>query len=628
MIPATAFQTHPVNVVDVLLKQETIHSGFDSWCLLILSNYTEIAKNNAPADRGIFITLDGTHGADFKGLIVRLYEICEKKGIAFSSDDTSNYVKPEAALRSEMIRYLTDNRAFGYKATDVRPDRYFLSGAKEALANIAAGFDAMKGIYVLYGPGASMLASREPDLRFYADFSRENQQILHGKGMGSFGLGASEDKVETYKNCLFLEWPVWEAYRRDWVDHYAEHPDKKAYYMDLNRPDEPIWLHAASLRKVLRKTGQRPFRVKPFFAPGIWGGQYLKELCGLPQEWPNCAWSFEPIAPENTLLLRVQDTVMEVPFTLLMEAAPLDILGKRNAELFGSYFPVRFDYLDTIQGGKLSLQVHPRQEYAETQFNEHMTQQESYYIMKNAPGAKIYLGLKQGVSGNALLEAVEHAHRLREPLDVSTYVNEYDTSAGDLYLIPPGTVHCSGKDNLVLEISSTTWWFTFKIYDYLRLDADGKPRPINPEHARHNIDDTMDTTSALNGLIARPTLLRRQGENTEELLGQRKDLLFQVRRLTLKDSWTDDTNGEFVMYNLVEGGRVRLVPLAGEQAAVEWGYAESYIVPASVGPYRIENLSGSPCILIAAGVNPDWDRPLLPPRQASVSADEARHVFL
>ena len=74
-------------------------------------------------------------------------------------------------------------------------------------------------------------------------------------------------------------------------------------------------------------------------------------------------------------------------------------MGARNVRLFGDYFPIRFDYLDTMQGGELSLQVHPLQEYAESQFNEHMTQQESYYIMRNAPGAKVYLGLKEGISG-------------------------------------------------------------------------------------------------------------------------------------------------------------------------------------------------------------------------------------
>ncbi|MBU5349849.1 class I mannose-6-phosphate isomerase [Paenibacillus lautus] len=626
MKPATTFQSHPINHLDFGSEPQFMKNGIDAWCSYILSTYKQKnSQHEAQEKRSIFITLDGTHGADFDKLLAKLQQACEQEGIAFACDSTSDYVKPEAELRAEMAHYLTDNRAFGYKATDVRPIQYFQQDARPALNKNAHEFDEMRGIYVLHGPGASLLQGRTPDLRFYADYSRENQQRRHAQHMGSFGLGSSFDKVETYKNCLFLEWPVWETYRRDWLAHHthAQHSDNQAYYMDLNRPEEPVWLPAPALANVLHKASRQPFRVKPFFAPGIWGGQYLKELCGLPDEWPNCAWSFEPIAPENTLLLRVQDITFEVPFTLLMEAAAQEIMGRRNVRLFGDYFPIRFDYLDTMQGGELSLQVHPLQEYAESQFNEHMTQQESYYIMRNAPEAKVYLGLKEGISGERLLAAVEDAQLREEPLELSDYVNEYNSQTGDLYLIPPGTVHCSGRDNLVLEISSTTWWFTFKIYDYLRLDADGKPRPMNPEHARHNINDAMNTPAVESGLIARPTVVSRQGGSSEELLGQREDLLFQVSRLNLQETWKADTQGEFVMYNLVEGERVRLVPAADEGAAVEWGYAESYIVPACLGEYRLENLSGSPCALIAARVNPDWDSPLLPPSRPTESGEFA-----
>ena len=612
------FQSRPINVLDFQNRPAFMQQGTDSWCSLVISTYKE--KNHP-----IWITLDGTHGADFHTLLNPLQQISEEEGIPFSCDFTSDYLKSESELRSEMAQYLTENRAFGYKGHSVRPIQYFQMDAKTSLEKRALEAGTKGGIYVLCGPGAAMLTSRVSDLYFFADYSRENQQLRHAQHMGSFGFGENTDKVETYKNCYFLEWPVWEPYRREWLTFYTDRLDQQTFYMDINNPENPVWLPVEALKDVLNKAAEQPFRVKPFFAPGIWGGQYLNKLVDLPKEWPNCAWSFEPIAPENTLLLQVQDTIVELPFTLLMEAAPYDIMGKRNVELFGDYFPIRFDYLDTMEGGDLSLQVHPKQAYVESHFNEHMTQQESYYIMKNTPGAKVYLGLKEGVTGAELLEAVECAHRDETPLVLPSYVNEYQSEVGNLYLIPPGTVHTSGRDNLVLEISSTTWWFTFKIYDYLRLDRDGKPRPLNAEHAKHNINDAMDTSAVEHGLIARPQVVNSQGNNAEELLGQRDDLLFQVSRLSLHDTWQGDTNGEFVMFNLVDGERVRLVPINNEKAAVEWGYAEAYIVPASVGKYRLENITGSVCTLIAAKVNPDWNHPLLPP--SWTPAKETSDVF-
>ncbi|NMO96444.1 class I mannose-6-phosphate isomerase [Paenibacillus lemnae] len=620
MTPQTTFQSHPVNRLTVQDQPVFMYEGAEAWSSLILSAYQGMKEQGSTV-----VLLDGTHGTDFDALIQALQGVCEREGIASSANSTSAYLKPEERLRHDMASYLTDNRAFGFTAHGVSPLQYFREDAQQDARNQLQSAVSQGGIHVLYGPGAALLAGEYGDISFYADFSRENQQLRHANGMGSFGLGDTSDKVETYKDCYFLQWPVWETYRREWLAHYETLALNKAFYIDMNQPDNPVGLPVQALKRVLVQQSRQPFRVKPFFAPGIWGGQYLKKLCDLPEEWPNCAWSFEPIAPENTLLIQVQSATIELPFTLLMEAAPEQIMGPRNVELFGDYFPIRFDYLDTMDGGKLSLQVHPKQSYIESTFNEHMTQQESYYIMKQEPGAKVYLGLKNGVTGAALLEAVEQAHDSKTPLPVSDYVNEYEASTGDLYLIPQGTVHCSGKDNLVLEISSTPWWFTFKIYDYLRLDADGKPRPMNPEHARHNIDDDMDTTAAENGLIARPEVVRSQGGNTEELLGQRDDLLFQVKRLKLQDTWEDDTCGEFVMLNLVEGQRVRLVPQANENMAVEWGYAEAYIIPAEVGAYRLENLSDAPVTLIAASVNPDWKQPLLP--FAWKAGKEAGHDF-
>lgn len=599
-----AFDKFPINqVYELSNSTSTLSTGWDALISMILAHYK-------PSDTSFHIIMDGTHGAHYEVILSKLESACQQADLPFIASYTADYARPEQELQAQFARHLTDNRAFGYVAEDITPAHYFRHHARQEYVQFSQSHKQTGGIQLLYGPGAQWLYNNGSNMTFYVDYSRENQQMRHKQGMGNFGFSSTGDTVEAYKHAYFLEWPVWETYRREWLLQQAE--AQQAYYIDYNRPERPVWISIAELNSLLQAVAKQPFRVKPFFAPGIWGGQYLKELCDLPQEWSNCAWSFEPIAPENTMLIQSGEHVIEVPFPLLLEADPQAVMGARNVELFGDYFPIRFDYLDTIDGGKLSLQVHPQQKYAEDVFNQHMTQQESYYIMKQKPEAKVYLGLQVDVTGEELLKAVDASHAEGKPLDVHQYVNEWTAHKGDLFLIPPGTVHCSGTDNLVLEISSTTWWFTFKIYDYLRLDADGKPRPINRDHAACNINDEMNTTSAKQGLIAKPVLSRTQGVNTEELLGQRDDLLFQVRRLHLVNRWEDDTEGSFVMYNLVEGQRVRLIPADNEAAAVEWGYAESYIIPASVGRYRIENVGTEPCTLIRAEVSPDWSTPLLP----------------
>ena len=274
------------------------------------------SQHEAQEKRSIFITLDGTHGADFDKLLAKLQQACEQEGIAFACDSTFDYVKPEAELRAEMAPYLTDNRAFGYKATDVRPIQYFQQDARPALNKMRLNLTRCAAYTSCTDP--ALRASRpDPDLRFYADYSRENQR--RRPAYGRFGLGRSFDKVETYKNCLFLEWPVWETYRRDWLAHHthAQHSDNQAYYMDLNRPEEPVsrlppW-QTYCTKQVGAVSGQA-------FLPREYGAvNILRNYAVFPANGPTAPGALSLSLP-RTRFARVQDITFEVPFTLLMEA--------------------------------------------------------------------------------------------------------------------------------------------------------------------------------------------------------------------------------------------------------------------------------------------------------------------
>ncbi|QOS79096.1 class I mannose-6-phosphate isomerase [Paenibacillus sp. JNUCC31] len=622
-ITPLTFHPKPVNFIQLPIDQETesgIWNGYEEWFDHVWSDF--VRSNPLP----FYMVIDGTHGAAFSECLESLRSRCRRENRLLIELDSTDYLKPTADLLKQFHPYLTENRTFGVVASDVSVEDYFRPHAQEAwfsdvehqlrlcdsVENGEAQLpiaDQSAPIVVTFGPGSGFLSAawRAADVSLFCDLSREAQQNLHQQGMGSLGLGPCRDTIETYKQCLFLEWPVWEEYRKRRLYDVD-------YYVDTNNGERPVLVTVPMLHRLLAMAARQPFRVKPFFAPGIWGGQYLKRLCGLPREWNNCAWGFEPVAPENTLLIGYRDFILELPFPLLLSAHPEAIMGKRNVQLFGDYFPIRFNYLDTIDGDHLSLQVHPRQDYIEQTFNETMTQQESYYIMEQKEGVKPFVGLgfTEGTTGEELLQAVDSAHTSGTPLKIAAYVNILDANKGDLFLIPPGAVHFSGKNNLVMEISSTTWWYTFKIYDHLRLDRDGRPRPINGDHARPNMQDQYDIHYVQEYLIAVPKEGRVQGASSEELLGEREDLLFQIKRLKLDGAWIDDTAGEFVMFNLVEGDRVRLTPLDNDAAAVEWGYAEAYIVPASVGGFRLESLGDHSCTLIRAQVSPEWNIPLLP----------------
>src|SRR5262249_256928 len=132
-----------------------------------------------------------------------------------------------------------------------------------------------------------------------------------------------------------------------------------------------------------------------------------------------------------------------------------------------------------------------------------------YYITDCAPDAGVFLGFKDGVQPRELHHALEKSFHEASPFDVDRFVQKYPARKHQLYLIPHGTVHCSGKNNLVLEIIATPYIFTFKMYDWMRLDLDGGPRPLNIQRAMDNLNFEMQGERVPRELISQPRSLAR-----------------------------------------------------------------------------------------------------------------------
>ncbi|RKL65009.1 mannose-6-phosphate isomerase [Salipaludibacillus neizhouensis] len=582
------YNKRPLNPVRSTQLNATIKYGYEE----IVSLLNSLSLSNKQT-----VILDGTHGVNFKPLINEILLHFNQEEITLLS--TYDFLKSEEEIREFFDKNITDNRAFGY-VTEVEIDTYFEEDARETLQTFLGQQSDTKKMCIVWGPGASYLHSKDIDISLFLDVTRESQEIKHKESLMNFGFQTNIDAVEKFKISYFVEWPILENYRKRNLSQFD-------YYVDLNDQNEPKLVTITDFLAIIRDISNFPLRVKPFFMPGVWGGQYLKKMADLPNDMTNCAWNFEPIAPENSILVENKGETMEIPFLLVMANANNAILGDRIVGLFGDYFPVRLNFLDTIEGDNLSCQVHPKESFLREAFNEKLEQQESYYIVETKGNPKVYLGFTEDVNIKEFKETVEMSQKTGEAIPFTDYIQEWESKKGNLYHIPSGTVHCAGKNNLVLEISSTTWWFTFKIYDYVRKDLDGKPRPINTDYGFANVDSYKDKPWVENNLLPKPKMINKQGSNEEYDLGKRDDLLFFVNRIHLDTQWIDNTNGEFLLFNLVEGDKVRIISLKDTSVFVDINYGESYILPAVFGAFQLENNGEVPCKLIKAGVSPNWD---------------------
>ena len=341
------------------------------------------------------------------------------------------------------------------------------------------------------------------------------------------------------------------------------------------------------MRRGLSHAVTRPFRVVPFFDPAPWGGQWMKEVCGLSGDAPNYGWCFDCVPEENSLLLGFGGVRLEIPAIDLVFDQPRALLGEGVFGRFGAEFPIRFDFLDTMGGGNLSFQVHPLTEYIRRTFGMAYTQDESYYMLEAGPDASVYLGLKTGVEPAAMLRDLEAAQSGGAPFEVERYANRWPARKHDHFLIPAGTVHCSGANAMVLEISATPYIFTFKLWDWSRLGLDGKPRPIHLNHGKQVIHWDRDTEWTRRELVSPVQPLTRGDGWREERTGLHELEFIETRRHWFTGRVPHDTCGDVNVLNLVEGEEAVVESPSGAFAPFVIHYAETFIVPAAVGPYTI-----------------------------------------
>ena len=359
------------------------------------------------------------------------------------------------------------------------------------------------------------------------------------------------------------------------------------YLVDANHAENPVMITGEAFREALTQAAGQPFRVQPYFEPGVWGGHWMQENFGLKEDAPNYAWCFDGVPEENSLNLRFGEIYVEIPCSDLVFYQPRRLMGERVFARFGMSFPIRFDLLDTMGGGNLSLQVHPITAYIQDVFGMHYTQDESYYILDCGEDSAVYLGLKEDVDPTSMERELRRAQEGEISFDAEAYVNRIPVKRHDHLLIPAGTVHCSGADTLVLEISATPSIFTFKLWDWGRVDLDGNPRPIHLEHGLRNIQWDRTQSWVEKNLIRQEARIREQDGVLVERTGLHRLEFIDTFRLTLQKPFVCVMDDSVHVLNLVDGEAAMIESPAGEFEPVEIHYAETFIIPAAVKTYRV-----------------------------------------
>ncbi|MCL2107701.1 MAG: mannose-6-phosphate isomerase [Oscillospiraceae bacterium] len=305
-----------------------------------------------------------------------------------------------------------------------------------------------------------------------------------------------------------------------------------------------------------------PMKLKPYIAETVWGGRRLVEEYGIgPQGRANCAEAW---------LLSARPNASSVVENGANEGKGLDRLFTERPELFGEKcarkekFPVLVKFIDARED--LSVQVHPGDDDSAVLLPGESGKDECWYILDAAPGAKIYLGLREAITKAQFTHAIENK-------TLMSYVQPFEVEQGDFFYIPAGTLHAIGRGVLLAEVQQNSDT-TYRVYDYNRLQ-DGQPRQLHVSQAKAVVDlEPYEPGRQKLGLFGSKKLVANELFTIDEWSGP----------FGFSDDAEDDSFVSLVFLEVDEEGCT--LACAGEELPVHKG--DSILIPAGAGEFSVE----------------------------------------
>lgn len=373
------------------------------------------------------------------------------------------------------------------------------------------------------------------------------------------------------------------------------------YFLDNDRNNLQM-MPFSTFADVCAQLVKYPFRAKPCYLEGVWGGSYMKEKRHLPEKMRNAAWVFDFIPMEVSVLVKAGEELLDINYCSFVHKEGVALMSEKCVKKYQGYFPIRFNWDDSYHStGNMSIQCHSGGEFNVKNYNEFGRQDESYYVVVTGQDAKTFIGFRDDADIPAFFREIEAADTEHKPCDYLKYVSYEESKPGLQVMLPAGTIHSSGRNQVILEIGSLTIGsYTYKMYDYLRLDFDGKQRPIHThlgelnvrQDRRHSVIHDPDSPE----YIVQQPRLDKAGEGWKEfILGENPQMYISLRRLEFEKTCEQDTKGEkFHVLTLVDGDHVRIRSVEHPERYFDLDFMEIACVPACMGKYVIENLGKEP----------------------------------
>ena len=358
-------------------------------------------------------------------------------------EDIAKALQPQLIIHSDIAKYdesMIQNK-FGKFITEDRVNGVFSVGNIEEffdvdkIKDIQNKIQGTKGLVIVYGVASQVVCN--PDILISGSISYQTIKDRYKQGLEIGAHNEDEEYLRKEKRFNFLESRVQDKHKERFIKNVI-------MLLIVIKMINLLWLQKMTLIRLYLNFSTSPFKPIPIFMKGVWGGHWCQKVLNAGKDLENTAWGITGFLDMQAVAAQLNNAVFEFPSTDLILCNPKEVLGRKIWYLYGNRCPLHVNFLDTWGGGNLSLQVHPTLAYAQEVFNSSWGHYESYYMLDACDESSVYLGTKDGVKLDDLVEAFETAQETGE-FDDEKWINHFPMKKHDHVFIPGGTIHSAGK---------------------------------------------------------------------------------------------------------------------------------------------------------------------------------------
>jgi hypothetical protein len=556
------------------------------------------------------IAIDGWYGVNWNVLLDGIAKSLKNTNKTVEFINIYDVFKPIEFIESYQKKFETEDPSFGWVNSDgIIEDIMDVEKINKLKNKIQMYKGKSNSLVVVYGPGAAInILANEYDLIFYADFTMQPMlwQMWDGKLVP---FGYKEPKKDYY----------WKKYYYN--DFYLLYRNKKNvfkkmnYYIDATESENLKMLPSNVYNYMIDELVKQPIKQVKILQPGPWGAYRYKDLWNVPGLECNAWNELAGIELSVRISIKGLNKIINIPSQNIMQR-PIQLVGEYVNNNYPDLFPLQvwlddgyFEEEMPYERTSMPIHDHPSTDYVKRHFNEPLGRYETYYIVEAYKGATTWMGYRDDADLEEWERLCRASNNMKKIPNWQDFIKRWDTNVGDLFLIPPGTSHGHGGNQMILEMdtgpSVVGTEYSFFTFDYARNTWDdktktmtGKPMKMHLDHSFNN-NKWVRETRVKDYHRARPIVVEGNGKYRKDRYTTLPEMPFHIERLFFEKTAENDTEGKYMMIVvLTEGTSVTIRSISEPKYQTTIERLQACIIPAGFGKHEYINEDGKHAMVV------------------------------